>query len=76
MFCFEDNKNASVCFDYWDHNLKQIKINRVESFFNVKYGSSNIKSKSSSKNLSNQNKQLCFWLFVVFKTKPELECQN
>ena len=32
----------------------------LQSFYNVKYGSSIITSKSSSKNLSNQNKHLCF----------------
>ena len=33
---------------------------RAESFYNVKNGSSIITSKSSSKNLSNENKHWCF----------------
>ena len=40
----------------------------------VNNGSSIITSKSSSKNLSNENKH-CTGVFVVFKTKHELKCQ-
>ena len=33
---------------------------KVQYFYNIKNGSSNITSKSLSKNLSNENKQWCF----------------
>ena len=41
-------------------------------FVQLKKGLSIITSKSSSKNISNENKQ---WCFVAFKTKHVLKCQ-
>ena len=41
-------------------------------FYNVQNESSYIMTKSSSKNLNNENKH---WCFVVFTTKLELKCQ-
>ena len=42
-------------------NTEHTWVKRLaESFYNVKYGSSIITSKSSSENLSNHNKHLCF----------------
>ena len=48
---------------------------RVFLFKYVNYGSSIIMSKSLSNNLGNKNKH-CTGIFVVFKTKRELKCQN
>ena len=42
------------------HYLKGLVISKAQYFYNVKNGSSNIMSKSLSKNLSNGYKQWCF----------------
>ena len=47
-------------------------ILKAESFYNVKFGLSITTSKVSKKNLSNENTGV----FVVFKTKRKLKCQN
>ena len=44
----------------WQPQKVWITTTKAESFYNVNYGSSIIMSKSSSKNLSNQNKHSCF----------------
>ena len=46
----------------------------MEVCYNAKNGLSFITSKSSSKNLSNENKH-CTGVFVVFKAKSKLKCQ-
>ena len=57
--------------------VKELLISKAGVFYNVKNWSSFIASKSSSKNLSNENKHCiqCKVVFVVFKTKCELKCQ-
>ena len=46
----------------WQPQKVWITTTKAESFYNVNYGSSIIMSKSSSKNLSNQNKHL-WWSY-------------